>query len=354
VRVVIGMSGGVDSSVAALLLRDQGHEVHGVFMDNWDAEDAFCTAAEDLQDARAVCARLGIPLHVVSFAAEYLERVFSRFLAEYQAGRTPNPDVLCNAEIKFAAFLDHALRLGAERIATGHYARLDAAGPRLLKARDLAKDQTYFLHAVPRTAFARTLFPLGELTKPEVRERARTAGFPTHAKRDSTGICFIGERRFREFLAEYLPAQPGPIVTLTNETLGQHQGLMYYTLGQREGLRIGGQRGGDEAPWYVADKRLADNALVVVQGHDHPALLSRTLECGALHWIGTAPAVDEPLAAKTRYRQADQACVITRLDGQGATVRFDAPQRAATPGQYCVFYRGDECLGGGVILSTQV
>jgi tRNA-specific 2-thiouridylase len=348
-RIVVGLSGGVDSSVAALLLKRAGHDVHGVFMDNWDAEDAFCTAAQDFQDARAVCARLDIPLHKVSFVDEYMERVFALFLAEYRAGRTPNPDVLCNSEIKFKAFLDHALRLDAEAIATGHYARLDPAGPRLLKARDHAKDQTYFLHAVAPAALARARLPVGELHKVEVRRLAREAGFPTHDKKDSTGICFIGERRFREFLKQYLPARPGPILSVDGVALGEHEGLVYYTLGQREGLKIGGVRGAGEAPWYVVDKRPRDDALIVAQGHDHPALLSDGLETGAVHWLGEPAAIGEPLHAKTRYRQPDQRCVVEALDSTRAVVRFASPQRAVTPGQYCVFYRGEDCLGGAVI-----
>lgn len=354
-QVIVGLSGGVDSSVAALLLCEQGYEVHGLFMDNWedDEEDTYCTAAQDFQDARQVAEELGIPLHKVNFAAEYRERVFRYFLDEYAAGRTPNPDVLCNSEIKFKAFLNYALRLGAERIATGHYARLreENGQVRLLKARDTAKDQSYFLHAVSQDALARSLFPLGELQKGEVRERALRAGFANHAKKDSTGICFIGERKFREFLGKYLPAQPGEMHTPEGECVGQHQGLMYYTLGQRQGLGLGGRKHGTEAPWYVIGKDLARNVLLVAQG-EHPALLSHDLLAQSPHWINGAPAPGAQLVAKTRYRQADQACtVLTLEDGQFA-LHFTQPQRAVTPGQYAVLYQGEECLGGGVIHAT--
>ncbi|HET7921345.1 MAG TPA: tRNA 2-thiouridine(34) synthase MnmA [Gammaproteobacteria bacterium] len=353
-RVIVGLSGGVDSAVAALLLQQQGHAVEGLFMDNWeDGEDeTYCTAAQDFQDARQICDTLGIPLHKVNFAAEYRERVFSHFLDEYAAGRTPNPDVLCNSEIKFNAFLEHALRLGADRIATGHYARVTtgADGVRLLKARDTGKDQSYFLHAVPRAALAQSLFPLGERVKSEVRALARDAGFSNHDKQDSTGICFIGERRFAEFLGRYLPARPGEIRDPDGRRLGVHQGLMYYTLGQRQGLGIGGRRDADDSPWYVASKVLEHNVLIVVQGHDHPALLHDRLSATRLHWIaGQPPASQFECTAKCRYRQADQPCRVSIAADGDCEAQFDTPQRAMTPGQYVVFYRQEECLGGGVI-----
>jgi len=353
-RVIVGLSGGVDSAVAALLLKQQGYQVEGLFMDNWeDGEDeTYCTAAEDFQDARQVCEALSIPLHKVNFAAEYRERVFKHFLEGYAAGYTPNPDVLCNSEIKFKAFLEHALRLGAAHIATGHYARL-APGPegvKLLKAKDAGKDQSYFLHAVPQAALRRALFPLGELLKTDTRLLAREAGFANHAKKDSTGICFIGERRFADFLGKYLPAQPGDIVTPEGRVMGRHNGLMCYTLGQRQGIGIGGARDTTAEPWYVAGKDMQRNQLLVVQGHDHPLLLSGSLEASRLHWIsGTAPEAPLRCAAKTHYRQADQACRIVGIAGDRCTVEFDLPQRAVTPGQYAVFYAGEECLGGGII-----
>ncbi|HLW74546.1 MAG TPA: tRNA 2-thiouridine(34) synthase MnmA [Gammaproteobacteria bacterium] len=353
-RIIVGLSGGVDSAVAALLLKQQGYQVEGLFMDNWeDGEDeTYCTAAQDYQDARQVCETLGIPLHKMNFAAEYRERVFKHFLDGYARGYTPNPDVLCNSEIKFKAFLNHALRLGAERIATGHYARLAPAGTcvRLLKAKDISKDQSYFLHSVPQTALQRSLFPLGETLKSDVRRLAREAGFANHDKKDSTGICFVGERRFAEFLGKYLPAQPGEIRTPGGQVLGRHNGLMYYTLGQREGIGIGGRCDAEAAPWYVAGKDTARNVLKVVQGHDHPSLLHGSLVATDLRWVaGTPPLFPMRCAAKTRYRQADQICTLTSLDGGRCRADFDRPQRAITPGQYAVFYSGDECLGGGVI-----
>lgn len=351
-RVIVGLSGGVDSAVAALLLKEQGYAVHGLFMNNWDdgEEDTYCTAAEDFQDARQVAETLDIPLHRVNFAAEYRDRVFAHFLEEYSAGRTPNPDVLCNSEIKFQAFLHHALRLGGDYIATGHYARVEHGDPaQLLKARDGNKDQSYFLHQVGSAALNRSLFPLGGLTKPEVRQRALEAGFANHAKKDSTGICFIGERNFREFLSRYLPAQPGRMETEDGRDLGEHQGLMYYTLGQRQGLGIGGTADGSDAPWYVIDKDLERNVLLVGQGSSHPCLFSTGLQGTRPHWIGPAPEPGTRLAAKTRYRQPDQACVITAVDGDRIEVEFDQPQRAVTPGQYVVFYAGERCLGGAVI-----
>ena len=356
-RVIVGLSGGVDSAVAALLLKQQGYQVEGLFMDNWeDGEDeSYCTAAEDFQDARQICEALEIPLHKVNFAAEYRERVFKHFLEGYAAGYTPNPDVLCNSEIKFKAFLEHAVRLGAAHIATGHYARLTqgATGVRLLKAKDNAKDQSYFLHAVPQAALQRALFPLGELLKTDTRALAKDAGFANHGKKDSTGICFIGERRFTEFLGKYLPAQPGDIVTPEGRVMGRHNGLMYYTLGQRQGIGIGGTRDTTAEPWYVAGKDMERNRLLVVQGHDHPRLMSPVLDAIHLHWIsGAAPALPLRCAAKTRYRQADQACRVSRAGQDSCRVEFDTPQRAVTPGQYAVFYDGEECLGGGVIAAN--
>ncbi|MDX1455656.1 MAG: tRNA 2-thiouridine(34) synthase MnmA [Gammaproteobacteria bacterium] len=350
-RVIVGLSGGVDSSVTALLLKEQGYDVHGLFMDNWDDDDAYCTAAEDFQDARQVAAAIGIPIHKVNFAEEYKERVFAYFLEEYEAGRTPNPDVLCNSEIKFKAFLDYALRLGADWIATGHYARVEHGEneSRLLKAADQGKDQTYFLHAVPQAAMRKTLFPLGELQKDEVRDLAARHGFVNHDKKDSTGICFIGERDFREFLKKYLPVKPGPMRTPEGEVVGEHEGLSYYTLGQRKGLMIGGLKDASDDPWYVVDKQESDNALVVAQGHDHPLLHHDALAFEKPHWVRTVPGVGRELMAKTRYRQADQACQLTRLDEHGGELVFTAAQRAITPGQYVVLYEGEECLGGGVI-----
>ena len=352
-RVIVGMSGGVDSSVAALLLLEQGYQVEGLFMKNWDEDDGteYCTAMADLADATAVCERLGIPLHTASFAAEYWDRVFEHFLSEYGAGRTPNPDILCNKEIKFRAFLDYALTLGADYIATGHYARRRQENGRTLlcKGLDPDKDQSYFLHAVAGERIARTLFPVGELKKSRVREIARREGLITHDKKDSTGICFIGERKFRDFLRQYLPAQPGAIETPDGEVIGRHQGLMYHTIGQRQGLGIGGLKTHGDQPWYVAGKDLRRNVLIAVQGKDHPLLFSRTLTTGQVDWI-SGPPETLPLRckAKTRYRQADQDCVVTEIAG-GYEVSFDRPQRAVTPGQSVVFYRGDICLGGGVI-----
>lgn len=355
-RVIVGLSGGVDSAVAALLLREQGFDVHGLFMSNWDEndDDAYCTSAADFQDARAVAHELAIPLHRVSFAAQYRQRVFDYFLAEQRAGRTPNPDVLCNREIKFGVCLRYAERLGGKLFATGHYARLaqGSSGPQLLKARDRAKDQSYFLHAVDRSHLAHVLMPVGELEKPEVRERARRAGLPVFDKPDSTGICFIGERPFREFLARFMPDEPGPIETPEGERLGTHRGLAFYTLGQREGLMIGGRSGHDEAPWYVAIKDSARNTLVVVQGHDHVLLSSRALVTGPFHWLVDAPAATFRCTVKVRYRQADQLATLQRLPDGTARIEFDVPQRAVTPGQYAVAYDGDRCLGGAVIERT--
>ncbi|HEX7047167.1 MAG TPA: tRNA 2-thiouridine(34) synthase MnmA [Gammaproteobacteria bacterium] len=352
-RIIVGLSGGVDSAVAAAMLVEQGFDVHGLFMDNWedDEDETYCNAAEDFQDARQVAETLGIPLTKVNFAREYRERVFSYFIREYEAGRTPNPDVLCNSEIKFKAFLDYALRLGADRIATGHYARVRQKDGRteLLKGHDANKDQSYFLHAVPEAALAKTIFPLGDIEKSAVRERAEAAGFANFDKKDSTGICFIGERPFREFLKKYLPVKPGKMITPDGDVVGEHEGLMYYTLGQRKGLHIGGTKNGDDSPWYVVDKRMTTNELVVAQGHDHPLLFRDSLDAVSLHWINDAPESGKLLAAKTRYRQIDQPCRIVEQRGDTVRVEFEMPQRAVTPGQYVVFYDREVCLGGGII-----
>lgn len=353
-RVILGLSGGVDSAVAAILLKQQGAEVQALHMTNWEDDDGYCTAADDLQDARNICEQLGITLHHVNFAREYRERVFSNFLDEYRAGRTPNPDVLCNREIKFGEFLKYAKRLGGDLIATGHYARtriIDGVAT-LYKARDLSKDQSYFLHAVSADALGATVFPLGELLKSEVRDLARDNNLSVHDKKDSTGICFIGERPFREFLATFLPADPGPIRTPDGRQVGEHHGLMYYTLGQRQGLGIGGLQDAVDAPWYVVMKDIAENSLVVVQG-DHPLRYSMALEARHVSWINGPP---EQLAAgdsyrctaKIRYRQEDQACTV-RMHGDIISVTFETRQAAVSPGQYAVFYAEDRCLGGAVI-----
>jgi tRNA-specific 2-thiouridylase len=352
-RVVLGLSGGVDSAVAAVLLKEDGYYVHALHMTNWEDDDGYCTAAEDLQDARRVCEQLDIPLHHANFAKQYRDQVFEYFLREYRAGRTPNPDVLCNREIKFGVFRDYAKRLGADLLATGHYARSGLVGGcgALFKGKDRGKDQSYFLHAVSAQALAESVFPLGELLKGEVRRIARDRGLPVHDKKDSTGICFIGERPFREFLATYIPANPGPMRTPEGDLMGEHQGLMYYTLGQRQGLMIGGHRDHGEEPWYVVGKDLADNALIVAQG-EHEMLFSNGLRATDASWIGFAP---EGLArglrckAKIRYRQPDQDCVVTALGDNRLDVRFDEQQKAVAPGQFVVFYDGDRCLGGAVI-----
>jgi tRNA-specific 2-thiouridylase len=351
-RIVVGLSGGVDSAVAALRLLERGHEVHGLYMANWEDDDGYCTAAQDFQDARAVAEVLGIPLHRVDFSREYRERVFASFLAQYEAGRTPNPDVLCNREIKFGVCLAHARRLGAARFATGHYARLRHDGPpQLHKGADLARDQSYFLHSIEREALAAIEFPIGDLLKDDVRAIARAAGLPVYDKPDSTGICFIGERPFREFLGRYLDDRPGPVETPEGEWLGSHHGLAFYTLGQRSGLEIGGRAGHTGGAWYVARKDAARNALVVVQGHDHPLLQGRALLTGPVHWLGSPPAGPFRAQAKVRYRQADQAVEVTPLADGRALLEFDLDQRAVTPGQYAVLYEGTHCLGGAVIES---
>jgi tRNA-uridine 2-sulfurtransferase len=353
-RIIVGMSGGVDSSVAALLLRQQGHEVVGLFMKNWedDDDDEYCSSRQDLIDAVSVADKIGIDIESVNFSARYKDRVFSEFLEEYKSGRTPNPDVLCNAEIKFRAFLDHALAMGADRIATGHYAQVRESSGRfeLLKAEDGTKDQSYFLYRLNQAQLSKTLFPLGSLYKRDVRARAREAGLPNHDKKDSTGICFIGERPFREFLNRYVPAQPGEIRTSNGNVVGQHMGLMFYTIGQRHGLGIGGQADSDGNAWYVAAKDMEHNHLIVVQGHDHPALFTESLTAANLNWVsGQPPHTHWVYGAKTRYRQQEGACSITRLDGASCTVEFAAPQWAVTPGQSVVIYESRVCLGGGVI-----
>ncbi|HQZ79088.1 MAG TPA: tRNA 2-thiouridine(34) synthase MnmA [Steroidobacteraceae bacterium] len=352
-RIVVGLSGGVDSAVAALRLVERGCEVHGLFMANWEDDDGYCTAAQDFQDARAVAGVLGIPLHRVDFSREYRDRVFAHFLAEYEAGRTPNPDVLCNREIKFGVCLAHARRLGAGRFATGHYAQLHVGdGPELHKGSDPSRDQSYFLHSIERAALACIEFPIGALPKDEVRARARAAGLPVYDKPDSTGICFIGERPFREFLSRYIAATPGPIETPAGERVGIHHGLAFYTLGQRGGLEVGGRAGHVEGAWYVARKDRARNSLMVVQGHDHPLLLSRALVTGPMHWLAPAPVAPFQAKAKVRYRQADQAVNVMPLANGRARLEFDLDQRAVTPGQYAVLYEGTRCLGGGVIEFT--
>ncbi|AKJ26879.1 tRNA 2-thiouridine(34) synthase MnmA [Caldimonas brevitalea] len=362
-RVVVGLSGGVDSAVSAYLLKQQGHDVVGIFMKNWDDDDdsEYCSSRQDWLDAASVADVLGIDIEHVNFAAEYKDRVFAEFLREYQAGRTPNPDILCNAEIKFKAFLDHAMRLGAEKIATGHYARVrERDGEfQLLKGLDPAKDQSYFLHRLNQAQLSRTLFPVGELHKTEVRRIADQIGLPNAKKKDSTGICFIGERPFREFLNRYLANQPGPIKDDRGRVIGEHVGLSFYTLGQRKGIGIGGLKdkgaprgGGDHEPWFVARKDMASNTLWVVQGHDHPWLLSRSLAADDTSWVAGRPPEPGPAAAKTRYRQSDAACEVRRGAGESVGLDFAQAQWAVTPGQSAVVYDGDVCLGGGVITAS--
>jgi tRNA-specific 2-thiouridylase len=362
-RIVVGMSGGVDSSVAAWLLKQQGYEVVGLFMKNWDDDDGvdgggeeYCSSRQDWLDAASAADVIGIDIEAVNFAAQYRERVFAEFLREYSAGRTPNPDVLCNAEIKFKAFLDHALALGAHRIATGHYARIRATdgGLQLLRALDGTKDQSYFLHRLTQQQLAHTLFPLGELRKTEVRALARRIGLANAAKRDSTGICFIGERPFRAFLGRYLPTRPGPIRSPDGRVLGEHVGLSFYTLGQRKGIGVGGMQGSSGEPWFVARKDLASNTLWVVQGHDHPWLYTSVLDAASPAWVGEVPSAGRRLTAKTRYRQADAACTVRGVDSRGLQLDFDEPQWAVTPGQSAVLYEGEACLGGAVIEAAAV
>ena len=354
-KVICGMSGGVDSSVSAFILQQQGYQVEGLFMKNWEEDDDtdYCTAAADLADAQAVCDKLGIKLHKINFAAEYWDNVFEHFLAEYKAGRTPNPDILCNKEIKFKAFLEYAAEdLGADFIATGHYVRrppLDQQ-PKLLRGLDSNKDQSYFLYTLSEQQVAQSLFPVGDIEKPIVRAIAEDLGLATAKKKDSTGICFIGERKFKDFLARYLPAQAGDIKTVDGQVIGRHDGLMYHTLGQRKGLGIGGVKGASENAWYVVEKDLVNNVLIVAQGQDNSAMLSSGLIAGQLHWVDRQP-IREKLrcTVKTRYRQADIDCVIEPIDDETVRVIFDTPQIAVTPGQSAVFYLGEVCLGGGII-----
>ncbi|MCU7879241.1 MAG: tRNA 2-thiouridine(34) synthase MnmA [Candidatus Thiodiazotropha sp. (ex Lucinoma aequizonata)] len=359
-RVIVGLSGGVDSSVAALLLQQQGYQVEGLFMKNWTEDDTgdYCTAVEDLADAQAVTDCMKIPLHTVNFSSEYWDRVFAYFLDEYGAGRTPNPDVLCNREIKFNAFLEHAIdQLDASAIATGHYASVshDSKSFQLLRAADEDKDQTYFLYMLGQKPLSHSLFPLGQLKKQQVRDMAEKTGFPNHKKKDSTGICFIGERKFPDFLQRFLPASPGNIEDSQGKIIGHHQGLMYYTLGQRQGLGIGGLRDASEAPWFVGAKDLKRNVLIAVQGHDHPMLMCSKLAAGQLHWVaGSPPTTPQQCQAKIRHRQSLQSCQISAQENDRYHIVFDRPQRAATPGQSIVFYHNNVCLGGGIIEETDI
>lgn len=353
-NVVVGLSGGVDSAVAALTLQQQGYNVSAIFMQNWEAdrEDSTCTAEQDLSDAQAICDQLGIPLQTANFAKEYWHNVFQYCLDQFAAGRTPNPDVWCNREIKFKVFLEHALAHGADYLATGHYARIEKRDGNycLLKSHDDNKDQTYFLYMLAQKQLAHSIFPIGELQKPAVRKMAQTAGFINYAKKDSTGICFIGERKFKDFLSEFLLAQPGTMETPEGKFLGKHDGVMFYTIGQRQGLHIGGRHDAADAPWYVLDKDVKRNVLIVGQGKDHPLLYGGSLTCEHIHWIsGEAPPLPLNCTAKIRYRQADQACQITKRDDGYYEVQFEKPQRAITPGQSVVFYKTEHCLGGGVI-----
>lgn len=352
--VVIGMSGGVDSAVSAYLLKKAGYEVIGLFMKNWEDDDnsEYCSSRQDFIDACSAADLIGIDIEAVNFAKEYKDRVFSDFLREYSAGRTPNPDVLCNAEIKFKAFLDHAMRMGADHIATGHYCRVRETdhGFELLRGSDPTKDQSYFLHRLNQAQLSKAVFPVGDMCKTDVRALAREIGLPVAAKKDSTGICFIGERPFREFLNRYLPTKPGPIKTDDGRVIGEHIGLSFYTLGQRKGIGIGGSREGNGEPWFVARKDLHTNTLWVVQGHDHPWLLTRNLTAVHTSWVsGHAPTPEEPVTVKTRYRAPDGACQVVSSTAESINLTFPDPQWAATPGQSAVLYQGDVCLGGGFI-----
>ncbi|MBC8346950.1 MAG: tRNA 2-thiouridine(34) synthase MnmA [Candidatus Marinimicrobia bacterium] len=357
-HIIVGISGGVDSSVTALLLQKQGFDVECVFMKNWEGnDDEYCTAEEDYKDALAVCDHLGLPLRSVNFSQEYWDKVFQYFIDEYKKGRTPNPDVLCNREVKFKAFMDYALELGAKKIGTGHYSIIDDSNGyfRLLKGLDPGKDQSYFLYLLDQDALSKSMFPIGEIKKKDVRKLAEESGLVNHAKKDSTGVCFIGEQKFfKEFLKKYIPANPGIIETIDGQVCGEHDGFMYYTMGQRKGLGIGGGHGSLEAPWFVAEKDLDRNVLIVAQGHDHSSLYHGQLMADEVHWInGSVPDNLSGISAKIRYRQADQKCEITELSTEQCTVKFDKPQFAITPGQSVVFYRGNECLGGAMIDSRK-
>ena len=351
--IIVGISGGVDSSVTAMTLKKQGYNVECVFMKNWEGEDETCTSEQDYKDALAVCDHLNLPLRSVNFSKEYWDNVFQYFIDEYAKGRTPNPDVLCNREVKFKAFLDFALDLGANKIATGHFARIVESDGlfQLLKGVDDNKDQSYFLYLLGQDALSKSMFPIGEIDKKKVRKLAESSGLINHAKKDSTGVCFIGEQKFfKKFLKKYIPEQPGNIHTIDGNSCGEHDGLMFYTMGQRQGLGIGGGHGDKEAPWFVADKDLENNILIVAQGHDHPALFHQKLEADQIHWISGSPPQDlENISAKIRYRQMDQSCEITTLSSDRCTVKFDKPQFGIAPGQSIVFYKGDDCLGGAII-----
>jgi tRNA-specific 2-thiouridylase len=352
--IIVGISGGVDSSVTALLLQQQGYDVECVFMKNWEGnDDENCTSEEDYKDALAVCDHLNLPLRSVNFSKEYWDGVFQYFIDEYAKGRTPNPDVLCNREVKFKAFLDYSLELGAEKIATGHYAKINESNGkfRLLKGHDPGKDQSYFLYLLGQNALSQSIFPIGGIDKKDVRKLAQDSGLINHAKKDSTGVCFIGEQKFfKDFLKKYIPAKPGKIKTINDQVCGEHDGLMYYTMGQRKGLGIGGGHGDKEAPWFVAEKDMKTNTIIVAQGHDHPALFHNHLSANQIHWVGGSPPDDfQGLCAKIRYRQADQKCKIIELSSDSCSVTFQQPQFAITPGQSIVFYLGDECIGGAII-----